>query len=83
VAVAGQPLVLRRRELAVLERLMIRAGRVVPREALAEAAFGFDDETQPNALETQVSRLRGRLAAAGAEVVIHPVRGVGWVLDRA
>lgn len=82
VAVAERPLLLRRRELAILEALIIRAGRVVPRERLLDAAFGFDDEVQSNTLDAHVSRLRARLAAAGAGVVIHPVRGVGYLLDR-
>ena len=56
---------------------------VVPRERLAEAVFGFDDDVLPTALESHVSRLRARLAAVAAGVAIHPVRGVGYMLDRA
>lgn len=82
-AVAGTPLLLRRRELAILETLMLRAGRVVPRERLLEATFGFDDDVLPTALESHVSRLRSRLAEAGAGVLIHPVRGVGYLLCAA
>jgi DNA-binding response OmpR family regulator len=81
--VDGAPLRLRRRELAILESLVLRAGRVVPRERLAEAVFGFDDDVLPTALESHVSRLRARLAAVAAGVAIHPVRGVGYMLDRA
>jgi len=83
VSVAGRALRLRRRELAILEALMLRAGRVVPRDRLLEACFGLDDIVQPIGLESHISRLRARLAAAGAGVAIHPVRGVGYLLDRA
>jgi DNA-binding response OmpR family regulator len=81
VAVGGQPVVLRRRELAILEALIGRAGRVVPRPLLVDAVFGFDDQVQENTLESHISRLRGRLTSLGAGVAIHPVRGVGYLLD--
>lgn len=81
--VDGAPLVLRRRELSVLESLIRRAGRVVQRETLIEEMFGFDDDVQSNTLDSHVSRLRSRLADAGAGVVIHPVRGIGYMLARA
>lgn len=83
VWVDDTPLPLRRRELAILESLMLRQGRVVTRDALAEAVFGFDDAVGPNALDAHVSRLRARLAQAGAAVAIHPVRGVGYMLAAA
>lgn len=82
-SVEDRPLLLRRRELAILEALIARMGRVVPRERLANAAFGFDDDIQSNTLDAHVSRLRSRLVAAGAGVAIHPVRGVGYLLDVA
>jgi DNA-binding response OmpR family regulator len=75
------PLLLPRRELLVLEALLQRQGRTVLRTALEEAVFGFDDAVQPNALDTHVSRLRGKLARAGVE--IHGIRGVGYLLREA
>ena len=82
VWVAGQPLMLKRRELALLECLIRRAGRVAPRETLLSELYGFDDEVQSNTLDAHVSRLRGRLSEADAGVAIHTVRGVGYMLDR-
>lgn len=79
--VSGSPLVLNRRELALLEALIRRVGRVVQRDTLIEEVYGPVDNIQSNALDAQVSRLRGRLAAAG--VAIHPVRGVGYMLNAA
>jgi DNA-binding response OmpR family regulator len=83
VSVAGQPLVLKRRELSLLEALMRRAGRVVLRDQLLEDVYGFDDDIQSNTLDAHVSRLRSRLGKAKAGVAIHPVRGVGYCLDSA
>lgn len=81
VMVGDDIMVVPRRELALLEALMMRARRVVQREVLLDEVFGFDDEIQSNTLDAHVSRLRGRLNAAKAGVVIHPVRGVGYLLD--
>ncbi len=45
------------------------------REVLQEAIYGFDDEVQSNALDAHVSRLRRKLADAGAGLEIHGIRG--------
>lgn len=83
VRIAGAPIALPRRELALLDALVRRSGRVVLREHLENDVYGFDDEVQPNALEATVSRLRRRLADEGAGVVLHGVRGVGYMLRAA
>ena len=78
--VAGETAVLPRRELIVLERLMHAAGRVVTRDHLEEAMYGYDEEIQSNSLESHISRLRKHLASLDAGVVIHTIRGVGYML---
>jgi len=83
VTVGGRALLLTRRELALLDALMRRMGRVVQRGVLFEELYGFDDDVSPTTIEAHVSRLRSRLAAAEAGVAIHPVRGVGYLLDAA
>jgi DNA-binding response OmpR family regulator len=79
-SVDGRPLEMPRRELLLLEALLHRMGRMVQRSALMEAVYGLDDEVQPNALDTHVSRLRRRLAESDAGVTINGVRGLGYVL---
>lgn len=81
--IGEEALRLPRRELMLLETLVRRAGRVVSREHLEAELYGYDDEFQSNALEAQVSRLRRRLAEGGAEVTVHVVRGIGYVLQAA
>ena len=81
VRAGGVPLAVPRRELALLELLLRRAGRVVQREHLEGALYGFAADVTANALETQVSRLRRRLQDAGADVEIRTVRGVGYLLQ--
>lgn len=75
------PLDLPRRELLVLETLILRAGRTVTREALEQAVYGYDDDIASNALDSHISRLRRKLAPAGLE--IHTMRGIGYLLRSA
>jgi DNA-binding response OmpR family regulator len=83
VAVAGSQIDAPRRETDLLEVLLRRSGQVVPRAVLEERLYGFDDEVTPNALEAHVSRLRRRLSDAAADVSVHTVRGVGYLLRPA
>lgn len=66
----------------VLEALLRRQGRTVPREALEEAFYGFDDEIQSNALDTHASRMRRKLQEASTDVEIHTIRGIGYLLQQ-
>jgi DNA-binding response OmpR family regulator len=75
---AGEPLTLTRREVLALEVLVRRAGRTVARSALEEAVYGFDDEIASNTLDAHISRLRRKLAPADVE--IHSIRGIGYLL---
>ena len=81
--VRGQPLELTRREVLVLEALLRRVGRMVSRASLMQSVFAMDDEVQPNALDTQISRLRRKLAEVDSGLVIHGVRGLGYYLGAA
>lgn len=69
-----------RRELSLLEHLMSRNGRVVPRAALEDDLYGLSQDSCPNSIEVRVSRVRRHLCAAGATVEIQTVRGVGYLL---
>jgi DNA-binding response OmpR family regulator len=81
VRVAGKSLALPRRELDVLEHLMRRAGRVVPKTVLEDKLYGAGDELESNAIPVHVSHLRRKLIAAGASLEIHTIRGVGYLLE--
>lgn len=78
--VAGTLLDLTRSELIVLEALLRNQGRVVSKERLAECLYDFEQERSPNSVETQVHRLRKKLAAAGADVSIRTLRGLGYLV---
>ncbi|MGC4389831.1 MULTISPECIES: response regulator transcription factor [unclassified Agrobacterium] len=80
VRIMGEFLPLTRRELLILEALLRRQGRTVLRSLLEEAVYNFDDEIQSNALDSHISRLRRKLAAADAGLEVHGIRGVGYLL---
>jgi two-component system, OmpR family, response regulator QseB len=78
--VGNVPLELARREAALLEELMRAAGRVVAKDVLEDRLYTFDEAASSNALEAAVSRLRKKMAAAGAAVRIETKRGIGYRL---
>jgi two-component system OmpR family response regulator len=77
--VDGDRVDLPRRELNLLELLLVQRGRVVPKQVLLDKLFGLDDEAGVNAVEIYVHRLRKRLEPAG--VRIRTVRGLGYLLE--
>src|SRR5579883_3197296 len=83
VRVGDAPLLLPRRETAILEHLMRRLGRVIPKAVLEEKLYGIDDELESNAIPVHVHHLRRKLVEAGASAEIHTVRGVGYLLTEA
>ena len=80
VYVNDQPQILSARETALLELLIGRVGRVVTKSYAEANLFGQSDEIRSNAIEVYVHRLRRQLADFGANIEIHTVRGVGYLL---
>jgi two-component system, OmpR family, response regulator MprA len=77
---ADRLILLTRTEYLLLELLMKRAGRVVSRDALIEAAWGGEQDVSSNALDVFVFQLRTKLEAGGAPRLLQTVRGFGYVL---
>ena len=77
--VAETQLDLTRSELIVLEMLLRNQGRVISKERLAECLYNFEQERSANSVETQVHRLRKKLAAAGADMSLRTLRGLGYL----
>ncbi len=75
----GKPLPLTPREAAVLEVLIRRQGRVVPKDQLFEPVFSFEDEVNPETIELYVHRVRKKLE--GTNVLIRTLRGLGYLLE--
>lgn len=77
---AGEALDLPARELALLELLVMRAGRVVGKEAIVQSLTNLDESLSDNAIEQYVSRLRRRLQPHG--LTLRTARGLGYMLER-
>lgn len=77
--VDDRPLELSSKELAALEHLAIRTHRIVTKEQLLQALYGWQGDINPNAVEKVVSRLRAKLEESG--VIIRTVRGLGYSLE--
>lgn len=82
VEVGGVPLDLGRKEYDILHYLLGRPGRLVEKQALAEAVWGdsIDQADNFDFIYAQIKNLRRRLAAAGADVEIKTVYGYGYKL---
>jgi two-component system OmpR family response regulator len=78
---AGVPLDIPARELALLELLFLRAGKVVSKDAIVGSLTGFDEDLSANAIEQYVSRLRRRLAPHG--LTVRTARGIGYYLENS
>lgn len=83
VEVDARPLLLPKRELALLEELLRSAPRVVVKDHLEERLYALNEAVTPNAIEAAVSRLRRKLATAGADASIETLRGLGYRLTQA
>ncbi|KIN71810.1 response regulator [Sulfitobacter guttiformis] len=73
---AGKAVRLTAKEWSVLEVLLRRKSKIVPKESLEAAVYAFGDEVESNALEAHVSRLRAKL---GKDLIVTH-RGVGYML---
>ncbi|GLS31089.1 transcriptional regulator TtsI [Mesorhizobium albiziae] len=81
VFVGGLPLKIARHEVRILEHLLSRARRIIPRASLEQRLYAFDKEVSTNALEVGIYRLRTLLSQSGATVRIKTVRGIGYILE--
>jgi two-component system, OmpR family, response regulator MprA len=80
VWVAGTIVELTRTEYQLLELLMLNPRRVLPHDLIYDRVWGYDFGASSNALRVYIGYLRRKLEGAGAESVIHTVRGVGYAL---
>lgn len=66
------------RELALLEILLLRVGRLVSKDQLVDHLCGWGEEVSTNAIEVYVHRLRKKLETC--DVRINTMRGLGYSL---
>jgi DNA-binding response OmpR family regulator len=78
--VGTAPLPVSPREARVLEQLLRRSGKVVPKSIMEQGLYGIDEELSSNTVEVLIHRLRKKLTDSHAQVAIHTVRGVGYMI---
>lgn len=73
----GQPVKLTSKEWGILEVLVRRKSKIVPKESLEAAIYTYGEEVESNALEAHISRLRSKL---GKDLIVTH-RGLGYTLN--
>jgi DNA-binding response OmpR family regulator len=76
--VDGRGVDLTQREWAILECLVLNAGRLVSKDKLLASISDWTEELTANAVEQYVSRLRAKLGTAAH---IRAIRGMGYRFD--
>lgn len=79
VFVNGTEIKLPRKELALLECLLDRIGRLVSKDEIADHIYGIGSEAEGRVVEIYISRLRKHLSHANVE--IRNARGLGYMLE--
>jgi len=73
-----KPIELSAKEFAVLQALMLNAGKVLSRSQLEEQLYAWGEEVESNAVEVHIHHLRRKLVPA----LIETIRGVGYLMPR-
>lgn len=79
MAVHGETIKLRNRELRLFEVLLNAPGRIFSKQKLADRLFSFDEDASENAIEVYIGRLRKHLE--NSNLKITTLRGLGYRLD--
>jgi two-component system response regulator QseB len=75
---ASEDITLGASEFAVLESLLTQQGRILSRQILEEALYGWDEGVESNAIEVYIHHLRKKLG----KDLIKTVRGVGYTIKK-
>jgi DNA-binding response OmpR family regulator len=81
VSRSGEDLTLTSREYALLEYLALNAGRVIPRDDIAEHVWNEPFDPLTNVIDVYVSRLRRIVDQNREAKLIHTIRGSGYMLE--
>ncbi len=76
----NEPVDLSARELAVIELLLLKEGKVVTKQQIVDHLYGWEDASNSNAIEVFVYRLRKKLVPSGVD--IRTVRGMGYLIEK-
>jgi two-component system response regulator MprA len=77
---AGHPVELTTREYELLLLFMRHPRQVLTRDQILQRVWGYDSETDTNALEVHIGHLRQKLEAHSGSRLIETIRGIGYAL---
>lgn len=80
VTINGQAVELSAREVALLEALLQRSGRLVSKAQLLEHMYSWDKDVSHNAIEVYIHRLRKKIETG--PIRIATLRGMGYSLKK-
>ncbi|WP_337016070.1 copper/silver response regulator transcription factor [Leclercia sp. AS011] len=83
VSRAGNRIQLTGKEFSLLEFFIRHQGEVLPRSLIASQVWDMNFDSDTNAIDVAVKRLRAKIDNEYEPKLIHTVRGVGYVLDIA
>ena len=69
-----------KKEVQILEMLMLNPGKNIDKERFIEKIWGYDTEAEYNTIEVYISFLRKKLAAVSSKTEIKSLRGIGYTL---
>jgi two-component system copper resistance phosphate regulon response regulator CusR len=76
----GEPLALSKKEYAILELLMRRPNRIVTRDQIIEAVWGYDSDVSDNTIDVYMHSLRSKIEDKNQPSVIRTIRSLGYLL---
>ena len=77
---SGVPIELTLTEFTLLELFLKHPREVLSRGLIFTTVWGFDFGSSSNSLNVRIGHLRQKLEAGGKPLLIHTVRGLGYVL---
>lgn len=74
-----KPVIIPRREFALMQKLLENIGHVVTRETLAQTLYGWNEEIDSNTLEVHIHNLRNKFG----KDIFKTIRGVGYMIEKS
>ena len=78
---SGKRIDLTAKEFALLELLLRRQGKVLPRSLIASQVWDMNFDSDTNVIEVAIRRLRAKMDDGFEPKLIRTVRGMGYVLE--
>ncbi|MGC6404468.1 MAG: response regulator [Candidatus Comchoanobacterales bacterium] len=72
------PVSLSRREFNIVQKLLENIGRVITRDQLSQAIYGWSDDVDSNTIEVHIHNIRKKCAH---HLAIRTIRGVGYLIE--